>query len=94
MNNWQTQKLSKVCNSIYSGGTPNTRINDYWNGEYYWLSSGETRNPYIYSTEKTITKKGVDNSSTRLANKDIVVMASAVRDILEARHHFYVPIHL
>jgi len=70
-------KLGKLCEVIFSGGTPNTSNTEYWDGEFHWLSSGETRNTYIFNTEKTITQKGVDNSSTRLAKKNDVVVASA-----------------
>ena len=62
---------------IYSGGTPSTKVKEYWDGNLNWLSSGETRNTYIYSTDKFITKKGADNSSTKLANKGDIVIASA-----------------
>ena len=62
---------------IYSGGTPSTKISEYWNGDLNWLSSGETRDTYIYDTEKTITQEGADNSSTKLATKGDIVIASA-----------------
>ena len=59
------------------GGTPSTKIEQYWNGNISWLSSGETSNNFITKTERKITLNGVKNSSTRLAKKDDVVMASA-----------------
>lgn len=62
---------------IYSGGTPTTSNAAYWNGSFGWFSSGETRNRFVISTEKTITQAGVDNSSTKLAKKHDIVMASA-----------------
>ena len=68
--------IGKVAR-VFSGGTPNTSKDEYWGGEYPWLSSGETRNPFIIDTEKTITKDGIDNSSTRLAHKLNTVIASA-----------------
>lgn len=46
-------------------------------GDLNWLSSGETRNTYIYTTEKFITNEGANNSSTKLANKGDIVIASA-----------------
>ena len=49
----------------------------YWNGTFGWFSSGETRNRFVISTEKTITQAGIDNSSTKLATKYDIVMASA-----------------
>lgn len=75
--NWKMYKLNDVCLRIYSGGTPSTRESDYWNGDLPWLSSGETGQKYINKTERTITQKGVDNSSTKLAYKNSIVMASA-----------------
>ena len=74
---WEVRKVSEVCEKIYSGGTPNTKIPEYWNGDIPWLSSGETRNRYIISTEKSITSEGVSNSSTRLVKAGITVIASA-----------------
>lgn len=74
---WKECKLGEVCENIYSGGTPATMIKEYWNGELPWLSSGETGQRYINFTEKSITKLGVEKSSTRLANKNSTVVASA-----------------
>lgn len=65
------------CSRIYSGGTPSTLIDEYWNGDNPWLSSGETSNSYISSTIKSISNDAVKNSSTKLAKKGSVVIASA-----------------
>lgn len=70
-------KLKDLSINIFSGGTPSTVNEEYWNGDFYWLSSGETKNPYIRKTEKTITQLGIDKSSTRLAKVGDVVIASA-----------------
>lgn len=77
MSKWIEYKVGELCSAIYSGGTPSTAHPEYWNGEYNWLSSGETSNRYITKTEKTITKEGVDGSSTKLAKTGTLVMASA-----------------
>lgn len=76
-NNWKTFRLQDICTKIFSGGTPSTKNESYWNGGLSWLSSGETGKKYINSTERTITQIGVDNSSTKLAKKGSIVMASA-----------------
>ena len=70
-------KIKDIVKRIYSGGTPDTRKCEYWNGNIKWLSSGETRNNFIYDTDKKITDLGVTNSSTKLANKNSIVMACA-----------------
>ena len=74
---WKKYTLEEVCSRIYSGGTPSTRHQEYWNGDLKWLSSGETSQRFIYDTERKITQEGVDNSSTKLAYKGSTVIATA-----------------
>lgn len=69
--------IGNYAERIYSGGTPTTSNAAYWDGAFSWFSSGETRNRFVISTEKTITQAGIDNSSTKLAAKYDIVMASA-----------------
>lgn len=69
--------ISNYTERIYSGGTPTTSNVAYWGGGFGWFSSGETRNRFVISTDKTITQSGIDNSSTKLAAKYDIVMASA-----------------
>lgn len=73
---WKKQTLDDIC-EIFSGGTPRTSNKKYWNEGIPWLSSGETRNRFIIDTEREISQLGVKNSSTRLAKKFDVVIASA-----------------
>lgn len=74
---WQVKRLNELCESIFSGGTPDTRRPDYWNGTLPWFSSGETRESVVITTEKRITEAAVKNSSTRLAQPGDVLIASA-----------------
>ena len=69
--------IGNYAERIYSGGTPTTSNAAYWDGAFGWFSSGETRNRFVISTEKTITQAGIDNSSTKFAAKHDIVMASA-----------------
>ena len=77
MEKWKKYTLNDVCLSIYSGGTPSTQKQEYWRGSINWLSSGETSQRFIYETQRKISQLGVDNSSTRLAKKGTVIIASA-----------------
>ena len=72
-----SKSLSEISVRIFSGGTPSTQCEDYWDGDIPWLSSGETSNRYITKTNAFITASGVENSSTRLAKKNSFVIASA-----------------
>lgn len=74
---WMNVRVDEICSRIFSGGTPKTSEASYWNGQFPWLSSGETRKSFIVDTEKTITDAGIQGSSTRLARSGAVVVASA-----------------
>ncbi len=73
----QLYKLNQLLLDMHSGGTPDTSESEYWNGNFKWLSSGETRQRFIDNTESRITQLGVEKSSTKLAKKNDVVMACA-----------------
>lgn len=74
---FKMKSIKDYSKKIFSGGTPNTTVKEYWCGHLPWLSSGETRNRYITKTEKLITREAVEKSSTRLAKKHDIVIASA-----------------
>jgi len=74
---WRVTRIADLCSNIFSGGTPDTQSPDFWGGGVPWLSSGETRQRFIVTTERTITEQGVKNSSTRLARAGATVIASA-----------------
>jgi len=74
---WAAAQLADAVESIFSGGTPDTRRPEFWGGGIPWFSSGETRNTVVTQTEKTITPAGVEGSSTRAAMPGDVLIASA-----------------
>jgi len=74
---WRRGAVTNVTDKVFSGGTPTTTKSEYWNGEFHWFSSGETRNSVITNTEKTITKLGVEQSSTKESVLGDVLIASA-----------------
>lgn len=63
---------------IIGGGTPKTTKEEYWNGTIPWLSVKDFNNDqrYVYTTEKSITKLGLLNSSTKLLSKDDTIMSA------------------
>lgn len=69
--------LNDVCSRIYSGGTPSTSNQEFWNGSINWLSSGETSQHFIYDTNKKITQLGAEKSSAKLALSGSTVVATA-----------------
>lgn len=64
---WENVKLGD-CSKMYSGGTPYSANSEYYNGNIPFLSISDisNSNKYIVNTEKTITEKGLQNSTARL----------------------------
>ena len=63
---------------IIGGGTPKTSKPEYWNGDIPWLSVKDFNNDYryVYETEKTITQAGLDNSSTKLLQRNDSIISA------------------
>lgn len=70
-------KLSQIMD-IIGGGTPKTSIAEYWGGEIPWLSVKDFNNDlrYVYESEKHITEKGLNNSSTVLLEEDDTIISA------------------
>lgn len=77
MREWKEYKLSDIM-EIVGGGTPKTTIPEYWDGNIPWLSVTDfnTGRKYVFDTEKTISKKGLQNSSTRLLKKGQIIISA------------------
>ena len=77
MSSWRECKLGDVI-EIIGGGTPKTSIAEYWNGNIPWLSVVDFNSgkKYISKTEKTITEQGFKNSSTKLLQKNDIIISA------------------
>ncbi|NUM72680.1 MAG: restriction endonuclease subunit S, partial [Ignavibacteriaceae bacterium] len=43
MGEWKEYRLSEII-EIYGGGTPDTKVREYWDGEIPWLSVTDFNN--------------------------------------------------
>ncbi len=77
MISWKECKLGDVI-EIIGGGTPKTSITEYWNGDIPWLSVVDFNfgKKYVSKTEKTITEQGLKNSSTKLLQKNDIIISA------------------
>src|SRR5690625_6149399 len=77
MREWKEITLAEIV-TLIGGGTPKTSVSEYWGGQIPWLSVVDFNNgkKYVFDTEKKITEKGLENSSTKLLEKgDIIISA-------------------
>ncbi len=74
---WQETTLEKLCLSMNSGGTPDSKNPNFYNGDIPFLSIADMtlQGKYVSKTTKTITKEGLDNSSARLVRRGILLYA-------------------
>jgi type I restriction enzyme, S subunit len=74
---WVDFPLSEVV-ELVGGGTPKTTVTEYWNGNIPRLSVVDfnTGRKYISDTEKNITNKGFENSSTKLLNAGDIILSA------------------
>jgi type I restriction enzyme, S subunit len=63
---------------ILGGGTPKTKVAEYWDGNIPWLSVVDFNNDmrYVFLTEKNITEEGLNNSSAKLLDPGDTVISA------------------
>lgn len=72
---WRVGVIEDLTLKMNSGGTPSTKEESYYNGYINWFSTKELQDNFIFESDKKITEKGLNNSSTKLFPKDTVIMA-------------------
>jgi type I restriction enzyme S subunit len=77
MSNWKTYRLSELIHLV-GGGTPKTTVPEYWNGEIPWLSVADIGKGIkkVYHTEKSITEKGLNESSTKILKEGQIIISA------------------
>lgn len=75
---WEIVKFSALFETI-GGGTPKTSNPEYWGGDIPWFSVVDAPSEgdvFVIDTEKTITQKGVDESSTRILPEGTTIISA------------------
>ena len=69
--------ISKV-GKVVGGSTPKTNVQEFWNGEYRWISPAELQQDsgVIYDSVKKITQAGVDSCSLQELPIGTVILSS------------------
>ena len=74
---WEVKTLGDVA-TIIGGGTPSTLNSAYWNGDIQWFTPAELSDSkkYISKSERTITERGLTESSAQLLPKGTVLLTT------------------
>src|SRR5690554_712561 len=72
---WVETTLGEVVEKMYSGGTPSTNRDDYYNGNIPWIRTQEVTFNRINDTDLKITELGLKNSSAKYIPINTVIVA-------------------
>jgi type I restriction enzyme S subunit len=77
---WEVVKIGDIGSDFFGGGTPSTRVNDYWKGEIHWTTSKrlDPEKIFLEDGERRISKSAVDESSTNVVPKNNLVISTRV----------------
>lgn len=71
----ELRTIEEVCLTIASGGTPSTRIDEYYNGNINWYSTKELNDNFLFESTSKITEIGLKYSSAKLFPENTIVIA-------------------
>ena len=75
---WEIKSIADVCETV-GGGTPSTKVSEYWNGDIIWITPSDvTKNNCLtlLDSERKITDKGFHESSAKLLPAWTILMTS------------------
>lgn len=75
LSNWHKCRLGDLCSLVCSGGTPKSNVSEYYDGGIPWLNTKEVNFNRIYSTERTISELGLNNSAAKWIYPNTVIVA-------------------
>ena len=76
VDDWKEKYIREIAN-VVGGGTPDTNRSEYWNGNIQWFTPSEIgRSKYVNLSKRTITEKGLKNSSAKLLKRNSILLSS------------------
>jgi type I restriction enzyme S subunit len=60
--------------SFAMGGTPDPRVQQYYNGNIRWVKGADLENEFIYETRTKITEEGLKNSNAKIYEAGTVLV--------------------
>lgn len=63
---WAETTLGAVVETFYNGGTPNTKVAEYWNGTIPWITGADIVDQKVTPPRRHVSSLGVANSATHI----------------------------
>lgn len=89
---WELLEINDLADDFQSGGTPKTNVQEYWDGNIPWIQSSdlETNCLFEIKVQKSISEKGLKNSSAKIIPKDSIAVVTrvGVGKLVVMRHEY------
>ena len=73
---WNVKSINDLA-TVVGGGTPDTSVKSYWDGNIQWFTPSEIgKNKYVDSSLRTITVEGLNNSNAKLLPPHTILLSS------------------
>ena len=77
---WELREINDLADNFQSGGTPKTNVQEYWDGDIPWIQSSDLGINCLFEikVQKSISEKGLKNSSAKIIPKDSIAVVTRV----------------
>ncbi|PZJ66633.1 restriction endonuclease subunit S [Staphylococcus aureus] len=77
---WEEKKIEDIASKVYGGGTPNTKIKEFWNGDIPWIQSSDVKvnDLILQQCNKFISKNSIELSSAKLIPANSIAIVTRV----------------
>ncbi len=71
---WEVKRLGDIA-TCFSGGTPATHVQSYYNGDIPWITSSDLNKGFIVDIDGRITQEGLKNSAAKMVEPNTLLIA-------------------
>ncbi|MDR0563353.1 MAG: restriction endonuclease subunit S [Azoarcus sp.] len=77
---WEQRKVGEIAVDTYGGGTPNTSVREYWDGDIPWIQSSDLTDGILSgaTVNKRISKAGLMKSAAKLVPANSIAIITRV----------------
>jgi type I restriction enzyme, S subunit len=72
---WEEKRLDDAA-EIIGGGTPDTSLTEYWDGDIQWFTPTEISERFVSKSKRTISRLGLEKSSAKLLPAGAILFTS------------------
>lgn len=75
---WKSVQIEDIA-KVVNGGTPKTKVADYWDGEHLWITPaemGRLESPYLSNSRRKLSDSGLQQSSATLVPPHSVILST------------------